>query len=418
LILGPGYSRLVETIDIQEGVIVMRKIAKDLSVLLLDRLEDKVRKNPYGFSEESMIRDISYDIENQKRFKISDFDTLIIHYNKKELSLYKEGLVDPGEAQKEALLLDLGTKVLKEAKRIRREKTRSEKTKMDTNLLTHSPFFVGGSRKRIKKAQQDRYIQLDKKGFRRMSYENQSGKLLTTNDAKTLLGLFALWSDQGFGDWVTFTEFQLLRKLNMDTGGRQYEMLRDSLNKLRETSLVLHEAYDKEKGTRFVTERFQLIIADRFISDVTDTGYTISRQFEIQFSPYIHKSIDEGYSTLISLAILNELKREASQSIYLLLSGLQGMDNNSEYIKDEGFFEVPLSVLYDSMFLESENYRSKDTVEKGCEELKLAEVIDDYQFVKEGRSFTKVIIESSELLNEVLTKQNLNNINGEREPIQ
>src|SRR5690625_369067 len=91
-----------------------------------------------------------------------------------------------------------------------------------------------------------------------MSYENQSGKLLTTNDAKTLLGLFALWSDQGFGDWVTFTEFQLLRKLNMDTGGRQYEMLRDSLNKLRETSLVLHEAYDKEKGTRFVTERFQL----------------------------------------------------------------------------------------------------------------------------------------------------------------
>src|SRR5699024_6181503 len=122
-------------------------------------------------------------------------------------------------------------------------------------------------RKRKKKGREEGYILIEKSGVRKITYENDLGIMLTMADAKTLFALFSLWEEQNFSEWITFTEYKLLNKMNLKDGGEQYKNIRNSLEKLRNTSVIMKEAYDREKGKRQVTNRFKLIIADKFTED-------------------------------------------------------------------------------------------------------------------------------------------------------
>ncbi|MFD2210173.1 hypothetical protein ACFSMW_10630 [Virgibacillus halophilus] len=39
-------------------------------------------------------------------------------------------------------------------------------------------------------------------------------------DAKTLFALFSMWEEENYGEWVSFTEYQIVKNLNMVNGGR------------------------------------------------------------------------------------------------------------------------------------------------------------------------------------------------------
>src|SRR5699024_11503482 len=100
------------------------------------------------------------------------------------------------------------------------------------------------------KGLEERYILIEKGGLRKLTYENDLGIMLTMVDAKTLFALFSLWEEQNYPEWLSFTEYKLLNKMGMSDGGNQYRNIRNSLEKLRNTSVILSDAYDIEKGTR------------------------------------------------------------------------------------------------------------------------------------------------------------------------
>ncbi|WP_339213387.1 hypothetical protein [Ornithinibacillus sp. FSL M8-0202] len=174
-----------------------------------------------------------------------------------------------------------------------------------------------------------------------MTYQNNLGHMLTMADAKTLIALFSLWEEQDYGEWVTFTEYQIVDRLDMGMGGRQYQLVRNSLDKLRNTSVVFQEAYEIE----------------------------------------------------------------TAQALYVMISGIASMESTSKYIKEDGVYEIPLEEVYGTLFLEDRNPKNKAVVEKGCEELKSIDIIKEFSFIKEGRSYTKLEIENTDWLKDILGKK-------------
>lgn len=387
---------------------ILQKTAKELSNLILQDVRNSIDEFPYGFSEEGVIDKLAEKIETIQKYRIKDFELLSSEYKTErltlELSIYKNNRGDVQETKCRMQHLDIAERVLQKAKQLR--KNRNQKTsKVDTNLLTHSPFFVGGSKKRKEEAKANQYVDLDKKGLRKLTYQNKQGELLTTKDARTLLTLFALWEEQEFQPWLSFTEYQLITKMNMGTGGSIYQMVKSSLERLRNTSVVLQQAYDVDSKKRTVTERFSLIIADKFTVDEDKRGNVWAKKYDIQFSPYIYRSFNGGYCTLISLAVFNELESDIAKAIYLLISGIKDMDENNNYFLENENYEIPLDELYNSLFLEGSRYKNKNAVDKGCSELKDVDIINDYTFLKDKNKFTRIRIEPSNWLLDILTKR-------------
>lgn len=392
-----------------EGIDIMNKKAENLSENIIKEVQKSIEKYPYGFSEEKVIDDIAKGIDGTRKYRIKDFEFVMSGYNTEqlslELSLYKTNNEKKKLQIKEKMqLVEIAQRVVEKAKYFRKERNRKT-NKVDTNILTHSPFFVGGSRKRKKEAKTNRYVELDKAGLRKLTYQNKQGDLLNTKDARTLLTLFALWEEQGLGNWLTFTEYQLLTRMNMSTGGSSYRVVKESLERLRNTHVILQQAYDVDSRKRTVTERFPLIIADKFTIDEDSSGNVWSKTYDIQFSPYIHKSFNGGYCTLISLAVFDELESDISKAIYLLLSGIKDMDENSEYVLRDGSFEIPLDDLYESLFLEDIRSKNKNTVTRGCTELKDIDIIEEFEFLKSGNKYTKLRIEPSDWFMETLSNR-------------
>lgn len=378
---------------------------KKSELKLVEHIEKKVRDmkddNPFGYVDG--IDTLAQSLEENTQFHVKDYKAVINYFMDKELHIYKTEK-DKKEVEIKAVVYDMCKQVIEKALKYRRE--RNKKTsKVETNLLTHAPYFVGGSRKRKKKGREEGYILIEKSGVRKITYENDLGIMLTMADAKTLFALFSLWEEQNFSEWITFTEYKLLNKMNLKDGGEQYKNIRNSLEKLRNTSVIMKEAYDREEGKRQVTNRFKLIIADKFTEDFNYKGEIKSKTYEIQFSPYINTSLKSGYYSLISLTIFNDLELETAQGIYLMFVGINNMDRNEKYFNRQQNFEIPLEEVYESLFIESEKHKRKGVVERGCEELKDVGVLDDFYFKNLKKKNESVVLVLSEWQRGVLNKK-------------
>lgn len=373
------------------------------AISLIENCPELLAMDQENLITELGIIEVATKIESTRKFKIKEYENVYNYFMAEKVKLYenidlKGGSID----RQQKATLDVGIKITEKAKELRRERNR-QTSRFDTNILSHAPFFAGGSKKRKAEAAKEGSILIDKTGLRQMSYRNDKGVLLTCNDAKTLAGLFSIWEEQGWEDKVRFTTYQLVEKLNMGIGGKQYDIVAESLEKLGKTSVVLQEAYIRSEERTTITERFPLIIGE-ITKKVTDaSGRVRSHENIIEFSPYIKKSFKDGYFTLISLAVFDELETEAAKAIYLMVSGMQGMDKKEEYIKPNGVLEIPLTTVYETLFLENSKSKNKMAVERACEELKHIDVISNYYFVAEGKKLKALAIEPSEWLKGVLS---------------
>lgn len=130
----------------------------------------------------------------------------------------------------------------------------------------------------------------------KLTYEYNSGSLLTHTDIKTLLVLFSLWEEQGKNKRVSFTEPQLLEKINM--GDSQYPVIRESLENLSSTKVVVEETTNLEKGKRIERGRYDLFIANKITEDEDGQGKIRSRFYEIEFSEYTKRNLDTVVKSL------------------------------------------------------------------------------------------------------------------------
>lgn len=373
----------------------------------LNKITDSVQEElgeTKALTEDAVDR-IAKKIEKNRKYRVKDYESALAYF--RNITYYMAEDVERGLGKGNKENLDL----FEESKRVvvrilenRRARNR-EISKVDTNILTHAPYFSGGSKKRKQKGKEDGYILIEKQGLRHVTYENETGVMLTMADAKTLFALFSMWEDQGYQDWIRFTEYQLLETLNLKIGGKQYAMVRNSLEKLWNTSIVMEEAYDVKTGTRKETKRFKLIVADKVVEDYNTVGELRSKKYEIQFSNYVNASIEGGYYSLISLAVFNELEIDTAQGLYLMMTGINDMDKNDAYIRQDGCIDIDLEEVYHTLFLESAKYRNRELVERGCEELKEVGVLNDYHFVYKGRSAKRIVLEPSDWHLDVIKKK-------------
>ncbi|MFP3727113.1 replication initiator protein A [Priestia filamentosa] len=382
---------------------------KKAELILVEKVREAsiqiIAENGTDISSE-VVREVAQKIEKTSKLKVKEFDNVNYYITQEKLKLYEAG-IKSGVDKQEKAIYDISGDILNYAKEFRRERNK-ETSRIETNILSHAPFFAGGNHQLKRRAKAEGHVILDKSGLRKMTYENNLGAFLTCNDAKTLAGLFSLWSEQGSQEKVTFREYQLLERLNMDKGGKQYTLLRHSLAKLENTDVVFREAFELGKGQRTVTESFKLITAKTLTEDKDAKGRIINRELSLEFSPRIRKSFKEGYFTLISLALLDELESEAAKALYLMISAMQGMDRREEYLLEDGKLKIPLVTVYETLFLQNTNFKNKTAVEKACEELKHHDIITEYELDPPGRRAKYLIIMPSSWVRDAISS-NLSN---------
>ena len=342
------------------------------------------------------IEQICKKVEKIRKYRVRDFEAALSYFKNIIYFMKEESGISLGDKELKRLnVLEQSKIVIELIINNRRERNRA--ISVDTNILTHAPYFVGGSRTRKKEARDQGHILLEKGGIRTVTYENDTGEMLTMEDVQTLLALFYIWEKQGFGEWVTFTEHQILAAMNLTVGGKQYKQIRNSLNKLWNTSIVMHQAYDVEKGRREVTERFKLVVADKETKEYHSTNGSLrSKTYDIQFSNYLGDSIKGGYYSFISLVVFNELEVDTARGLYLMMTGLNDMDRNDKYVRNDRSLEIDLKEVYSTLGIESAPYRNRQLVEKGCEELQEAGVLDEFHFDYKGNRAVKLYLYPSE----------------------
>lgn len=381
---------------VKSSVLKLTAKVEELAEKILQEVEGSLLESA---NNEDLENEAAKHIESTKSYGTRDFDEAIVYLAQKMGSIVDStGIIN----KRQFKINELSRRIITKVKDLRAEKNR-QINRVDTNLLTHSPFFIGGKRKQVEEGNK---VLIDKNGLKQLTYENHKGKFLSMFDAKTLFALFGIWEDQGKKEWFSFNEYELLQRMNLDRGGgKQYKMVRDSLETLRSTEVVLKEYYEKAKGRTIITKSFYLVTARNLIENEQEDGKIRSREYQFQFSPYILQSLNEGYYSLVSLAILDELKLDSSKGLYITLSALKGMtpEEQSKFYHGDSFYEIPLETLYHHLHLTDIERKNKATIKKACEDLKSLEIISDYKLAGEGRKADSIRLYPSKWFNDLMS---------------
>ncbi|PGK52502.1 hypothetical protein CN918_32475 [Priestia megaterium] len=330
-------------------------------------------------------------LEAMRKFKTKDYKEVIIQLQSHKLDLYDQS---GGNINKvESSIINEGLKLIERTQVLRKEYNSRTTSKVDTNILTGGPFFAGGNKARKNaKANGAPSVVFEQGGIHRITYENPKGHLLTMADAKVFVALVDLWEKNGRPEWLRFSEHKLLKILNSSLGGEQYRMLRESLNKLRYTSIILQEAHDVKTGKEVTTFRFPLIMAEKLVTNEDEHGNIKSKRHDIQFSPYIYNSMKFGYYSFVSLPLSDEIESNTARAIYYMLCGISTMEGKEKYIREENeskIYTIPVDELYAQLKLENPKpARNKAAVQKACEQLVEHEILKSFNWLKNGRYTT------------------------------
>jgi hypothetical protein len=373
-------------IDEKGGRRVSVTLLKQLNSLVsrILSLEDKF------FSEELLEQVENHVIEaaNSLQTKISDLEKLklVIFEKEKELKRQQKEL-----QTSEVTFFDYSHRIIEKAIELRKESYKKPNFPLNKNLLDHGVYFSRQQERKKAKADildEPRKIIVDKNGLKKLTYQNDNGHLLSIFDTKVFLGLHKIWELNNKNIEFSFTEYQLLDILKLPKGGSSYQHLRKSLNNLYSTSVVLHEfSYDGSNKTLH-TERFHLIEGDAkdIVFRNNDESLIISSDdemdiksvtYNMKFSNYLQDSLNEGFISYISLAMLEDLDIPSAQGLYLMLLSLS--------TTNEGYFEIDIKKIQEHIGLPSDlrPARLKETLEKACIQLKTIDILSDYTLHKD-----------------------------------
>jgi hypothetical protein len=369
------------------------KGGRRVSVTLIKQLNlfvGRILKLDEKFIGEELLEQVENQIieaANSLQTKISDLEKLKLMIFEKEKDLYK--------SQQVLQTIDINYfeyshKIIEKAIELRKESYKKPSFPLNKNLLDHGVYFSRQQdrKKKTEIIEEPRKIIVDKNGLKKLTYQNDNGHLLTIFDTKVFLGLHKIWELNNKNIEFSFTEYQLLDILKLPKGGSSYNHLRKSLDNLYSTSVVLHEfSYDGSNKT-LRTERFHLIEGDT--KDIIFRGnedFTYqpgeeemdikSVTYNIRFSAYLQDSLNQGFVSYISLAMLEDLDIPSAQGLYLMLLSMEAIN--------EGYYEIDIKKIQEHIGLPSDlrPARLKETLEKACIQLKTIDILSDYTFHKD-----------------------------------
>ncbi|MEM9409962.1 MAG: replication initiator protein A [Planctomycetota bacterium] len=143
----------------------------------------------------------------------------------------------------------------------------------------------------------------------------------TPSDDMVLVALMKLTRDTGFANQkVFFSRYELIKVLNWSDGGRSYERIDESLNRLVGTHLIWDNAFWDNSAKSWVDRKFNLI-DDVYLYDrekyIRASATSDSRPKSwFKWSDVMFDSFNSGYIKTIDLRILQSLKEVVGRRLY------------------------------------------------------------------------------------------------------
>lgn len=214
---------------------------------------------------------------------------------------------------------------------------------------------------------------------RRTRIYHPANKELTLQDAKVLIGIHKLWEESGKQKAFEFTIYSLAKAMNRDTGGKTYNEIWQSLEVLQDSKFEF--CYYYEKGIIDSLDRINILQA----IGRRDRNST----FKIMFSDMIYRSLQSGAIAYLSLAILEDLKTDTAQNLYLFLPAQVG----------QGITRWPLEEISNLMGSKAPRpYFKRKAVEEACKNMVEISLLESYKIHEDETGTTYLEVTPSNLL--------------------
>ncbi|MGG4495586.1 replication initiator protein A [Brevibacillus reuszeri] len=284
-------------------------------------------------------------------------------------------------------ILDYSIKLIRLAQERRKKGHQQNDVTISKAILESGAImFASASKKNESKKMVPMPIEKHAKGEKVLTYYNPLGKA-SRFDSRVFIALHKLWEDKGRNQQFSFTMYEICKVLNLNTSGKTYQNIENSLEVLFNMSVEMRY-YIKQKDERIIVSRFHMLSADQQITTVAPgTDKKLSVQRSIIFSDLLQLSLLEGYVSYISLALLEDIQKDTAHHLYLLLS--------SSTIQEFGRCEFEFDDLCDIIGIRKEHpkYKKKQLLNEAINELIEVKVLERAQFPAKT---TKVFLYPSE----------------------
>jgi hypothetical protein len=283
--------------------------------------------------------------------------------------------------------LDLQHRIVTKTIEVKQEYQKQFTHPVERNIVQHG-FFSSttpneDTLKRLRT--KDGIIEQVRNGFRRLYYRNENGNLLTTYDTKVFIGLLKLWETKGMNRTISFEFKEILREIESDLTGGEYETIQKSLENLARTSIIMEEYLDPKTGKKTRT-RIHHPIQNADI--IYERGKGIAKA-TLEFNNYLHDSLLAGNYVLINMGLFNDLATPTSKNLYLYIVNELATDQQ----------KIAIDPLIEHLGLHgSTRTKSVNLLKEAFAELKDFDVIKHWDVEKEGRVYKNFIFTPSDWL--------------------
>jgi plasmid replication initiation protein len=141
--------------------------------------------------------------------------------------------------------------------------------------------------------------------------------LPNSTDEKVYLALMELTREQGMQRTVTFTRYDLVKRLGWTLGKQSYQQLMDSLERLTSVTITSRNAFWDKKAQAFVSTGFHILDEYKIFSGQAGEGDNSPSYFK--WSDTIHANLEAGYIRSIDLGFAYSLGLPLSLRLYRYL---------------------------------------------------------------------------------------------------
>jgi plasmid replication initiation protein len=139
-------------------------------------------------------------------------------------------------------------------------------------------------------------------------------------DKQVFRGIEAIIDQQGYPvqNPISFTTYELLKKMDMPLGGRQYAVVRQSIDRIISTTIIAKNVFWRKEQMRWHGETFHIYERCTYQGEQLPNG-NISEKNNLYLHPLYLESINARYVKPLDYEYYKSLKRPLAQRLYELL---------------------------------------------------------------------------------------------------
>jgi hypothetical protein len=359
----------------------------------LDKIERTIQHDLQKISKSLMNSNIHELNPLLDKYKNKENELL-----KKLFSLQKEGQKVGEEDYIHQIHFELIITCIQDAISLKREYRKKYNSHiLEKNFIKGGVFLSGTPHKNtMSRLTGGDILELERRGFRPMTYKNDNGALLNTYDTRVLVGLFKLWLNQGMKQTIEFEFKDLAEAMLTKPSGGEYKLIHQSLKNIAATWVEYKEYFDPNTSRFYsATIQHRPIKSLAWIARTPDEEDGKQRAAVLTFHDVLHESLKAGNYVFINMVIYNELPTSYARNIYLnILDAIE-----------HGRYTFDLDTLIDHIILrDGENEetfnrsRTIRTIETSFRHLKDADIITDFELRKVRRKLSYIDFTPSEWL--------------------